>query len=343
MIVDQVQTKMCNEENRMTEEKTMTTYNPCGHYPLNDCTVGMSFYGYYLMRDVRGFTTRDGNRCLRGVISDASGSMPFVFFENKEDIAEAKEFTTVYLVGRITEYNGAKQATLSRIRLTGPQYGDAYNLYDLYPMARYSGRYGMGIAMRLINLWIKDEEYLAVCQFMLNAYQESWLSCPASFASHHAIVGGLLTHSIEVLYQAATLAQKYNKCYHYDIDIGLLATACLLHDIGKIHCFEEDDNGVMIRPVADASMENHAFVGAMMVRDLASSMGMGKEKQDRLVNLIISHHSSKYFGTGVEPAYREAAILSMIDNLDCHIDVSFGGNPSLRTGKRGQIGSHGAA
>lgn len=101
----------------------------------------------------------------------------------------------------------------------------------------------------------------------------------------------------------------YNMCLHLarhesDVDLDVLRTAALLHDIART----EEDRGRRIRvPGVD-----HAILGAEMSEKILKELAYPAEKIEEIKHCIIAHR----FRGGIEPRTKEARILSDADKLD---------------------------
>lgn len=94
----------------------------------------------------------------------------------------------------------------------------------------------------------------------------------------------------------------YNLCLHLakykpDIDLDVLKTAALLHDIARA---KEDQN------------VDHAILGAEVSEKILRELGYPEEKIRHIKHCIIAHR----FRSGNEPETKEAKILSDADKLD---------------------------
>lgn len=95
----------------------------------------------------------------------------------------------------------------------------------------------MTIIQRLRDV-VKRIESEALFEFLSNVfslkivYRHFW-KCPASQAHHHAYLGGLAIHSIEMAERMADTPGLNST----DRDIGIVFA--LLHDIGKLWCYGE--------------------------------------------------------------------------------------------------------
>ena len=98
----------------------------------------------------------------------------------------------------------------------------------------------------------------------------------------------------------------YNLCIQIGKELGanlfLLKIATYLHDIGRIHSNDKNNN------------KNHADLSAKMALELLESYGhiLSKEKLDNISHMIRAHS----FSNNVKPETLEAKILSDADKLD---------------------------
>jgi uncharacterized protein len=98
----------------------------------------------------------------------------------------------------------------------------------------------------------------------------------------------------------------YNLCLHLakgkkDIDLDVLKTATLLHDIAKVR---ED--------LDDSGNTDHAVLGAKIAERILMDFGYPEEEIKKIRHCIITHR----FRGGNEPKTREAKILFDADKLD---------------------------
>lgn len=133
---------------------------------------------------------------------------------------------------------------------------------------------------------------------------------PASTASHHARIGGLLEHVVEV----TGIARQGARVMRADVD--LVVTASLLHDIGKVEAYEVTPAGFEL--TAAGLLVGHVVLGALMLdrRLLAAPPDLCTESQWlELRHLILSHHGSLEYGSPVVPATLEADIVHWADQM----------------------------
>lgn len=102
------------------------------------------------------------------------------------------------------------------------------------------------------------------------------------------------------------IMRVYNLCLHLaenepDIDIDILKTAALLHDIGRV----KEDND-------DSGRIDHAIHSAKMAENILRNLGYEEDKIEKIKHCIMTHR----FRSGNVPKTKEAKILFDADKLD---------------------------
>ena len=142
---------------------------------------------------------------------------------------------------------------------------------------------------------------------LLNRYL-IFFKAPASKVKHHDYKHGLLDHTIQVL----EIALNISKNIEETIDEDLLIAGAILHDIGKINCYEQFDGYVDITETF-LNFE-HIINGIKLV-----SQEIKSEKLDDLLHIISSHHQLKKWGSPVKPNSIEAWIIHFADDISAKI------------------------
>lgn len=155
---------------------------------------------------------------------------------------------------------------------------------------------------QLVEVFMADEEFVRL--FKLS---------PAAKEMHHVYLGGLLEHTLSV----STLILQVNKHYE-DLNVDLLLTGGILHDIGKIHeltyarSFDYSDEGRLIGHITlSVEMINEKI---RLIPDFPQALAT------EFKHLIISHHGEYHFGSPKRPKTLEAFILYYLDNLDAKVE-----------------------
>ncbi|MEN3044506.1 MAG: HD domain-containing protein [Candidatus Hydrothermales bacterium] len=152
---------------------------------------------------------------------------------------------------------------------------------------------------------------------------ESFVESPAAFKYHHAYLGGLAEHTLNVL----KLVKAISSCYN-QLNNDLLIAGAILHDIGKVLSYKVD---FKLKITDEGKLLDHIYLGLKKVdeeieklnRELSSNeLFPTKFPEDlrlNLLHLLASHHGSKNQGSLTEPMTREAYILHIADLLDAEI------------------------
>jgi putative nucleotidyltransferase with HDIG domain len=137
-----------------------------------------------------------------------------------------------------------------------------------------------------------------------------FFKCPASLGIHHAYVGGLLEHSVQTVNMALGIRDSFDE--DVNINLDLVIAGAVLHDVGKINCYQLD--GSNIGKTRVYNIQNHIVNGIKIV-----SKNIESAKLDDLIHIIASHHSIKEWGSPVRPQSNEAWIIHNIENLSSKI------------------------
>ncbi len=132
---------------------------------------------------------------------------------------------------------------------------------------------------------------------------------PAAKHYHQAYRHGLLEHSLSVAQAVGAISATFP-----GIDRDVAVTGALLHDIGKIEAYEQDDAGISMSD--HGRLQGEIPLGYYRVRRAIERLkGFPPELEQALLHIILSHHGSLEHGSPVVPCTREATLVHMIDNL----------------------------
>lgn len=136
---------------------------------------------------------------------------------------------------------------------------------------------------------------------------------PAAKSIHHAYLGGLIEHVLSLCKLCRLVAPHYP-----DVDLDLLLTGAILHDIGKIseltyaRSFGYSNEGQLL---------GHIAIG---LRTLTSKIetvpGFPPDLRSLVEHMILSHHGELEFGSPKVPLFPEALLLHHLDNLDSKME-----------------------
>jgi len=160
--------------------------------------------------------------------------------------------------------------------------------------------------------------------------KEAFAQAPGSIRAHHAYLGGLLEHTLQV----ARLLEELCRIYPA-LDRDLLVTACLLHDIGKLQEYRYD---TVLDYTAHGRLLGHVVIGTALVqRALEEVPDFPTDLAARLLHMLISHHGEREFGAPVLPATAEAAALHYAEYLETKVNQFLAKIDQARQRAPGQV------
>lgn len=144
-------------------------------------------------------------------------------------------------------------------------------------------------------------------------FMKKYSESPAAKGHHHNYVGGLIEHVLSMIEMSKTIAKQYEP----DLNLDLMITGCMLHDVGKI--FEYETKAVIDYTVA-GSLFGHISIGVKMVEDKIDKLqSFPLDIKNKILHLILSHHGSQEAGSPVIPHFPEAVALHKIDDCDAQV------------------------
>lgn len=137
---------------------------------------------------------------------------------------------------------------------------------------------------------------------------------PAAKTIHHAYLGGLLEHVLSLCALCRMMAAHYP-----GVDLDLLLTAAILHDIGKIEELNYERSFSYSTP---GQLLGHIVMGVQLIGDnLRKVPDFPLKLRLLLEHMIISHHGELEFGSPKVPVFLEALLFHHLDNLDSKMEA----------------------
>jgi 3'-5' exoribonuclease len=261
----------------------------------------------FMLAVLQEATDRNGNAYLRLTLRDQTGDIEARYWRVPAGVTEQLVVGEGAAVsGQVEEYRGALQ-----VRVNDIVPHELEDLAEYMPASRRRREELIDELQRLIRS-IKNPHLKYLLKEILGApeAQDEFFEAPAAKLYHHACVGGLLEHSLDVVRVALVAAKRYG-----EVDRDLVATVALLHDIGKIESYERQ--GGMFDFTDAGRLLGHIYVGAARVdRAISRIEGFPEELRLRVVHAILSHHGEREKGSPVVPRTAEAIVVHYADNLD---------------------------
>lgn len=281
---------------------------------IRDMSIGDQLEGFFLLQEAYAKTTMGGKPFLSMALSDCTGRIDAQIWDYTGPVTPKDAGAVVKIRGTVSEFKGAMQITVDRLRLTDAN--DQYNINDLVPTAPIDVEAVWQKLQEIVDT-LEDQDYAVICSEMLKRYGEKVKSIPAAKSVHHSFLNGLLMHTTYMLQTADFLAGMYESV----IDRSLLIAGTLLHDFAKCEEFTTSPLGLVTDYSMKGQLLGHLVMGAHEVANVASELHVPEEKSVLLQHLILSHHGEPEFGAAVQPMCAESELLSFIDMIDSRMEI----------------------
>ena len=278
---------------------------------INDIKVGGFVDDIFVLAEKTIAQKRDGNNFLNLTLTDKTGTIKGVVWDNVEQIsAGVASGDFVHLQGKVNEYKGKFQLVIKNMEACSR---DMVDPADFLPA---TSRDIEGMLERLIRITasIETNFFKKLTEAFWNdeEFVRNFKAAPAAKKMHHAYIGGLLEHTLSMVTLADKIAGHYSR-----INRDLLLTGALLHDIGKVREYKYE---VSIDYSDEGRLLSHIVMGLEMVYEKLSEIkDFPKDQLLLLKHMIVSHHGSREFGSPEPPKTIEAVVLNYIDELDSKV------------------------
>lgn len=266
--------------------------------------------------------TRSGNPFLALELCDRTGRIQARLWENAEALQSVGEIDHfVRICGQVAMFNDALQINVTDFEAVADE---SVDLADYLPASRREPE-EMEKELHDLCRSVGSPPLRALAEsfFLDREFWALFRRAPAAKEVHHAVLGGLLEHTLAVANLCRGIALHYP-----ELDADLLLVAALLHDMGKTRelnwsrRFDYTDEGGLI---------GHLVIGAELVAERARKIeGFPPETLLRLRHMLLSHHGQPEWGSPKLPMIPEAFALHYADDLDCKLNTVEG---SLAAGR----------
>jgi len=276
---------------------------------LRELAEGEKFTGHAILRRLDLRQKKDGSPYLSLEFADASGRIGGKVWDHVEDFRKALEVgKVVKLQGAIATYQEQKEIHIERLRPVRPD--ETVDRSRLIPTSERPVEEMQRHLKRLIEAINND----ALRNFLRRFFEDSYINtryfeAPAGKQWHHAYLGGLAEHSLNMAEVLLKIAEFYPSANR-----DLLVAGALLHDIGKIEelswetGIDYSDRGRLI---------GHIVIGQeILTAHRKMDMEVPEDLWQHLLHLILSHQGTKEMGSPVEPMTLEAILLYCADEMD---------------------------
>lgn len=256
--------------------------------------------------------SKNGKPYLSLMLSDSTGVMDTRIWNDVETIGQLFQEGDIVAVSAKTHvFQNRMQMVVSHIVPVPPSEVDplsylprsAENLEDKFTEL-------LSIFENLDNPWVRD---LGLALLNDADIAARYKVCPAAKTIHHAFLGGLLVHSLQLIKLVDAILPLYE-----NLDRSILIFGAAFHDFGKI--YELSYNGGF-GYTDEGKLVGHITIGVQLVdRKILCIPEFPKELEWQLKHIILSHHGRLEYGSPKRPHTLEAQILSQLDDMDSKIN-----------------------
>ena len=275
---------------------------------VTDLGSEQSITSFFLVHEKEIRNTREGKPYLRLELGDRSGTIEARMWDQFDAvIKDINRDDFVKVLARVEIYRNKPQLFLQQLRLAKPEEID---LADFLPHTKEDvGKLYAQLleyAGSIANPWLKKLVTGIVSNPEIAA---RYKRAPAAKVMHHAYLGGLLEHVISLCGLAKQAAAHYP-----ELDVDLLLTAAILHDVGKLDelCYDR-----AISYTVEGQLLGHIVMEFETVSKAVDAIEDFPANLKTVVqHLLISHHGQYEFGSPKLPMIREAMVFHYLDDLD---------------------------
>jgi 3'-5' exoribonuclease len=266
---------------------------------------------HFLIREKSPGITKNGNAYLKLILVDRSGEMEGRIWTSVDLLSgsfEKDDF--VQVKGKAISFQDHLQLNISHIERVEEE---GILLSDFFPMTEKDID-AMFLTLMEIGQQIKDPYLNQLLRLFWEdeSFVEKFKMAPASTRLHHTHIGGLLEHTLSL-----TQLIVKNAAHYSGLNLDLLITASMLHDLGKVdelsyhRSFDYSDEGRLL---------GHIILGTERLENKIRQLpDFPKDLALQLKHLLVSHHGQYEWGSPRKPMTLEAIMLHYLDNLDAKI------------------------
>lgn len=278
---------------------------------ITDLKTGQNVESIFLVAEKNLKKKKDGQYYLHLILKDKTGQIDGKMWDNIDKVdSDLDRDDFVMIKGRMDSWREQDQLIIDDVKKIDVK---NLSLSDFLPASNKDIN-KMFEEMRKRVLIFKNEYLKKLLLLFLDDenIKENMLKAPAAQRMHNAYLGGLMEH----IYAVFQMAEKICEIYE-DVDIELLISGVILHDIAKINeltyerSIDYTDEGKLVGHLVMSYMMAHEKI--MLIKDFPDDLRI------KLEHMILAHHGLREWGSPKEPTTKESIILHMIDNLDAKV------------------------
>ena len=277
---------------------------------IADIRAGTYVQAVFLVDSFEVRQARTGSRFLRMNLRDRAGDMiDAVLFQVTEDQIAAVTSGKAYEVeGQADDFRNRVNIKIDTMRPSN----ETWDATEYLPRSTRSAEALTGSISDAIESIespkLKDLLRAVIADPLVAERLPTW---PAAKTRHHAWIGGLAEHTVEMLQIAERVARVFPQ-----LDRDLLLAGVVLHDLGKL---EELDLQASIVYSDAGNLEGHMVQGVRILDRALTATGCDGELATLLRHLVLSHQGQLEYAAVTVPMLPEAIALHYIDQLSSQV------------------------
>ncbi len=286
------------------------------HLFIKDIQPGQTLTETYMVSQPVLRHTSRGDLYIAMYLSDKTGKANSRIWQATEELYKSiPSEGFVRIRGKSELYQGAMQIVINDVVVVA---ADTVNLSDFMPRTEKNiPQMYQQVKDILATIQNPDLKRLTGAFMADHELIKQFCAAPAAMSMHHAYIGGLLEHTLNMLNVAQAVFPLYPK-----IQKDIVLAAIFLHDMAKTQelsyriGFSYTDTGQLL---------GHIIQGTQMIAQKADDLAADGTPVDRAIldnvmHIVVSHHGQYEFGSPKLPATPEAFMVSYIDNLDAKMN-----------------------
>jgi len=284
---------------------------------INELKTGDIVSDVFAVRSKTGITEYQNGLKFELEITDSTGKMTLKYWGGHNQSAveqihrSINEDDVIFINGRVSEYpagSGKKDISLNETDRIKVCLEEEYNIADFIKTAENIEEMFEELT-NIINS-IQDPYSKAVLNSFLQdeSFIKDFKKSPGAMYKHHAWIGGLLEHTLNVV----KICEHLQKI-HSELNRDLLLTGAILHDIGKIKELKVTTN---IKFSDSGKLKGHLVMGLELLKEKLDKIEIPEEYKLKLSHILLSNHGKLEFGSPITPSFPEALVVYYADELD---------------------------
>ncbi|MDP7009689.1 MAG: HD domain-containing protein [Phycisphaerales bacterium] len=282
--------------------------------------TGQGFvHGVYALVNPQVGTTRNGDPFLKCLLRDATGeAIGRLWRFDTSTMPDITETGFVNIEGEQELYQEKLQIKIREIWSHEPTTDELANL--LPSSDKNIDEMFVELTALLQSLTHPAAKAIAEAYLDDTELMGSLRVAPAAMQIHHAWIGGLLEHTLQLMKLADAMLPNYPRLNRDIILLGLF-----VHDLAKTEELRWDRGFEYTR---EGNLIGHIARGAMWLEEKAKvaeeklGTGLPSGFLTVLQHIVLSHHGQLEHGAAKLPSTPEAIFVSQLDNLDAHTQTA---------------------